>query len=185
MHAKFYLSTALSVGLVLAVSLVVLQRVKIHSLQRNLEEMRAKGNLQEGALAPPIKAMAFNGRAETIRFGTDSRPTLLYVFSPDCPWCASNTSAIDQLASKVRGRYDVIGISLKDEGLGPFLANHPLTFPVYKGISEETRNVYRLATTPETIVVSPEARVTANWNGAYLGATERLVEDYFSVQLHF
>ncbi len=181
----FYLTIVFSVGLAISVCVVVLQRAKIQTLQNALEEMRVRGDLREGTQVPPIKAQTLGGITETLRFGSGAKPTLLYVFSPDCGWCAINTSAVDELAAKLSARYSVIGVSIEDEGLGPFLAAHPLSFPVYKGISKDTRNLYRLATTPETIVVTPDARVAASWNGAYTGATERLVENYFGVRLHF
>jgi hypothetical protein len=60
---------------------------------------------------------------------------------------------------------------------------HGITVPVYRDPSDRTREAYRLGATPGMIVVSEEGKVVKHWRGAWLGATQREVEEYFGVKL--
>jgi hypothetical protein len=56
-----------------------------------------------------------------------------------------------------------------------------MSFPVYSGLSHSTIETYHLATTPETIVISPTGEVLGDWQGAYTGATKTAVERFFNI----
>jgi hypothetical protein len=47
----------------------------------------------------------------------------------------------------------------------------------------ETLKAYKLRSTPQTIVVSPEGKVLQNWVGAYVGGQKSQVEAFFHVSL--
>jgi hypothetical protein len=42
---------------------------------------------------------------------------------------------------------------------------------------------YKLGSTPQTIVISPEAKVLQDWIGAYVGDQKSQVEAFFHVSL--
>src|SRR5712692_7588251 len=81
------------------------------------------------------------------------------------------------------GRYRFIGVSLSQETLAEYVAKNDLKLPVYSGLSPETLKTYKLGSTPQTIVISPEGRVLQNWAGAYVGEQKAQVEAFFHVSL--
>jgi hypothetical protein len=63
------------------------------------------------------------------------------------------------------------------------VAAHGIQFPVYGGLSEQTRADYLLGRTPQTIVISADGHVQKNWAGAYGADIARQVEEYFHITL--
>ena len=51
------------------------------------------------------------------------------------------------------------------------------------GLSPETLKTYKLGSTPQTIVISPEGKVLQDWVGAYVGDQKSQVEAFFQVTL--
>src|SRR5262245_43595713 len=49
----------------------------------------ARKQLTVGAIAPTVHGRDLGGQPVAIRF--TQKPTVLYVLSPDCGWCARNT----------------------------------------------------------------------------------------------
>jgi peroxiredoxin len=170
----------LSVVVLLACLLVIyVQRQNI----LNLEEMNVRGDLQEGATLPPLSGMNVAGAEQTIRYDVDARPTILYVFSPTCAWCARNADAINSLFRQLSRRYRFVGVSLDKNGLSEFLAAHHHDFSTVCEVPDMLRDAYRLGVTPETIVISSRGKVETSWKGAYTGTTKRLIQNYFSLEL--
>ena len=87
------------------------------------------------------------------------------------------------LVDNASGQYRFIGLSLSKEGLAAYIEKNELKLPVYSGLSAETLKAYRLGSTPQTIVVSPEGRVLQDWVGAYVGEQKSQVEAFFHVRL--
>lgn len=178
-----------TLGLVLCVLLlasVVLNLMlarKVKSLNETIALVKSEQLLQEGALVPPIIANDVDGSAVVVRFDSVSVPTVLYVFTPPCGWCTRNLGPIKALEDKLKGRYRVLGLSLSSDGLPKYISETGLSFPVYADMPIETRSIYRLGGTPDTIVVSNDGKVIKHWQGAYVGPTKHEVESYFSVTL--
>ena len=139
--------------------------------------------LNAGATVPPIAANRLGGQQETVSYQSVDRPTVLYVFTPTCTWCARNMENLKTLVNKESGRYRFVGLSLSAEGLAEYTAKNELKFPIYSGLSTETKQAYKLTGTPQTIVVSPEGKVLQNWMGVYVGDQKTQVEAYFHVSL--
>src|SRR6266404_3092821 len=139
--------------------------------------------LRSGAVVPPLEAVDLNGKARTIAYDQVSQPTVLYIFTPPCSWCTRNMNNLKTLLDKDSGQYRFIGLSLSDAGLMDYVTRNELKLPVYSGLSTETLKSYKLMSTPQTIVVSPEGRVLQNWVGAYVGEQKSQVEAFFHVAL--
>lgn len=142
--------------------------------------------LKLGTTVPPISAKRVDhadAAIETIDYNSTGRPTVLYVLSPTCGWCAKNESSIKQLIAEKGGEYRFIGISLNEEGAAEYDSAHGLGVPLYTGLSEDMKKAYKMGGTPQTIVVSPQGVVVANWNGAYLGKQKEAIEDFFKLDL--
>jgi hypothetical protein len=87
------------------------------------------------------------------------------------------------LMAKKAGEYRFIGVSLSEQGLAEYVAKNDLKLPIYSGLSPETLKTYKLRSTPQTIVISPEGKVLQDWAGAYVGEQKSQVEGAFHVSL--
>src|SRR5260370_2788339 len=159
-------------GLLLLSSSVALNVVlarKVRSFQQFQSSKAADRLLKVGTIVPPIAGRLLNGQQQVISYVGTNQPTVLYVFTPPCSWCAKNVDNFKTLVEKGRGQYRVIGLSLSQESLTDYVEKRGLDIPVYSGLSAETLKTYKLGSTPQTIVISPEGKVLKNWMGAYVG----------------
>lgn len=143
----------------------------------------ASAKLKTGTVVQPLKATDLRGKEEVLAFSVVPLPTVLYVFSPSCMWCERNNENINALASQRKDSFRFIGLSLTDEGLASYVESHHLSFPVYRRIAEDSRQILGLGTTPETIVVAPDGKIIKNWIGAFSGGVQPDVEEFFKIKL--
>jgi peroxiredoxin len=174
---------ALTVMLAASVALNVMPALKIRDLTGMQNALRAEHELEVGAVVPSITAKRLDGKSETITYADSTRPTVLYVFTPQCVWCARNLDNLKTLVDRKGRDYRFIGISLSKEGLEKYVANHQLTFPIYTEISKEAGEAYEMGGTPQTVVISPQGKVLQSWPGAYAGDQKSQVEKYFDITL--
>lgn len=170
---------------VLAVTIIGFQGRRIMALEAALDKTSSKSDgLAPGTVLPSFEALDLSGTRAAIAYTqADQRPTVLYIFSPSCIWCARNSAAIDELNTKLSDRYRIIGLSLDSENLAQYVADHHVRFPVYTKLPESVVVSYRLGPTPATIVVAPDGSVVTTWTGAYSGPTKLSVESFFSITL--
>ena len=159
-----------------------------HKLSKlnHLMDARSDRLLQSGSTVPPFRALDLKGQPETIiynKYDNESKPTVLYVFTPSCSWCARNMDNLKTLIDKESGRYRFIALSLTDQGLAQYVSKNSLRLPVYSGLSPDTLKAYKLGSTPQTIVISREGKVLQDWAGAYVGDQKAQVEAFFHVSL--
>jgi peroxiredoxin len=140
-------------------------------------------SLQTGITVPAFEAIDLEGRTQMITYNRVSKPTVLYVFTPSCSWCARNMDNFKTLIDKESSEYRFIGISLADQGLADYVRKNELNLPIYSGLSAETLKAYRLGSTPQTIVISPEGKVLQDWAGAYVGDQRTQIEAFFRAKL--
>jgi hypothetical protein len=169
--------------LVISVALNVMLAVKIRRLIAVQNAARTQHELEIGVTVPPISAKWFGGTRETITYADSDRPTVLYIFTPQCKWCSRNLDSLKTLMDQRGKDYRFIGISLSQEGLEQYLSVQKLPCPVYIDIPKETGDAYKMGGTPQTIVVSAQGQVMQNWVGAYIGDQKSQVEAYFKVTL--
>lgn len=135
--------------------------------QRNEAARPGFSLLKDGDIVAPLEGHDDNGRPVRVNYTDSEMPTVLYVLSPGCQWCAINAENIKAIAGQTGNRYRIIGVSLSDEGLADHLASVKYPFPVLGGISPETKKAYALGPTPQTIVVDRGGRVLRTWLGAF------------------
>jgi peroxiredoxin len=182
-HASPRAVTAITTVLVVSVAVNVLLAAKVRSLTHTQTARLAERLLNIGATVPPITARRLDGQQETISYRDNAQSTVLYVFTPPCAWCARNMDNLKTLLDKERGHYRFIGLSLSEQTLPEYIAKNDLTLPVYSGLSPDTLKTYKLGSTPQTIVISPEGKVVQDWSGAYVGDQKSQVEAFFHVSL--
>ncbi len=174
---------AVTVALTTSVMLNVLLAHRVRSLTHAQSARIGEYQLKAGVIVPPISAKRVDGQEEVISYEGMDRPTVLYVFTPPCSWCARNMDSFKTLLDKEGGHYRFIGLSLSEETLTQYIAKNGLKLPVYSSLSPETLKTYKLGSTPQTIVISPEGEVLQDWLGAYIGDQKSQVEAFFHVSL--
>ena len=123
-----------------------------------------------------------DGRQTQLNF-SNHKATVVYVFSPLCPWCKRNEANIKSLVAKDGNAYRFVGLSTLSTNLKQYVAAGDAPFPVYLIQSPAQLRKLGLVGTPETLVVSSSGKVEKVWQGAYLGANKTGVERYFGVKL--
>ena len=179
-------SAILTVLLILSVGLNVLLSQKVRELTEVSRLLRLKLDapvLRPGAKAPEFSAHEMDGHKRVLNYAEAEVPTVLYVFTPDCHWCARNLENIRSVVEGVGDRFRFFGVSLTDKDLSTYLTKNKLPFPVYQTPPEEVRIAYGFYSTPSTIVVSPSGSVLQYWKGAYSEDVATEVEGYFQVKL--
>jgi peroxiredoxin len=171
----------LTVALLLSVGLNVLLARKVRLLAAKEAGQVSDHLLGVGMVVQPITTKRPGGEREVIAY-QGQRPTVLYVFSPQCEWCARNIDNFRTIVGKANQEYRVIGLSLSEEGLEDYVASNHLDIPVYVA-SKDVQKQYRLGVTPQTLVISPEGRVLKDWAGAYAGQQKSQIEHFFHLKL--
>lgn len=132
-------------------------------------------------LPSALPLLDVNGKTTQLIFD-DSRPTVLYVFSPTCGWCKRNEANIKTLVN-ADSHFRFIGLSITPTGLKDYIAQRHAPFPVYAVQSKEQSAKLGLSVTPETIVVGPGAVIEEAWKGAYTGDNQKQIEQFFNAKL--
>jgi peroxiredoxin len=140
-------------------------------------------SLPIGASLQPLKVKNLEGQDQVISFADSKVPVVLYVFTPECGWCARNLENLRTLLTQKQGSYRFVGLSISRNDVKDYVAETKLDLPIFLGLSEEVMKEYKLGGTPQTIVVSPEGKVMQNWVGAYVGSNQTEVEKFFAIQL--
>jgi peroxiredoxin len=166
-----------------SVALNVVLASKVRSFRQFRLAKASEQLLKAGTIVPPIAATRPDGKQQMISYQDSNQPTVLYIFTPPCSWCARNMNSFKTLADNKNAQYRFIGISLSEQGLADYVAKNDLKLPVYSGLSPETLNTYKLGGTPQTIVISPEGKVLKDWAGAYFGDQKSQIEAFFHVSL--
>jgi peroxiredoxin len=175
---------ALTIMLGVSLATNLLLAYKIKRLNDSLAALAAPPpSLEVGATVAPIKAYSLGGQAAIISYEGGEQPTVLYVFTPQCSWCARNLANLKTLLAQKQNAYRFVGLSLTDKDLTEYVAKNQLGCPVYFNPAEETVREYKLGSTPQTIVISPDGKVLRNWVGAYTGTQQAEVEQFFGIRL--
>lgn len=139
--------------------------------------------LKPGTIVAAFEGVDLKGQTQTVVYENVSKPTVLYIFTPSCSWCARNMDNFNELVARKGAEYRFIGLSLTKERLSEYVATEGLAIPVYAGLSSQTKKAFELGGTPQTIVVSRDGRILQNWTGAYVGGKKSQVEAFFHVTL--
>jgi hypothetical protein len=131
-----------------------------------------------GVGAPAVKGQTLDGRAVSLMPPAGGSLTL-YVYSPDCVWCARNEPNISALASGRRSGTRLVGVCLGTAATcqAPAAGFDDTIIP-----DAQTRAGYKLGNTPQTIVVVND-RVDRVWTGAYSPRISGEIESYFGAKL--
>jgi peroxiredoxin len=167
-----------------SIAIIVIQGRRIFALEVALAGSQLRSDM-DGAVVPTalhVKDLGGSDHVLDVAAG-HRKPTMLYVFRPSCPVCWRNGESVNSLAAQLGEKYEVVGLSLDREGLESFLQREGPKFPIYTDVSQDIVKAYRLGSTPQTILVSPDGRIIHSWIGGYAGPVQLLIERFFSVNL--
>jgi hypothetical protein len=119
-----------------------------------------------------------SGHRESLDLSLSPLPTVLFVYSDSCRWCKRTWPEFAWLARNRAGKYRFLALCVGRGSLG----TDPAVFG-YTAPSAESVEVLSATTVPQTLLVGRDGRVEQVWIGAYTGATRRVVEAYFGLQL--
>ena len=122
-----------------------------------------------------------HGTRKTLKFAGD-RTTVLYVFSPECRYCAQNEPAIQALSHRLTGNVNVVLASLTDVGLDDYLNRHHITQSAVVVDSSDAR-LHSLIGTPQTIVVGQNGIAQRVWAGAFTSPIRDEIQSFFGVSI--
>jgi hypothetical protein len=170
----------LGVLLALSISLNVRQGLRLVDLRDQVEQSGSSNQiLRVGEKVGDIHASLPSGARTVIPVAAGKTPSVIYFFSPTCVWCKRNAEALNRLAERVRGKYQILGLALSDSGVEDFAKATQMTIPRYVDPDTKTLNDYKFGPTPETIVVAPGGKVLAVWSGAFSAVTMAKINGFF------
>jgi hypothetical protein len=116
---------------------------------------------QNGTAVPPLAGLDWTGTRQTVAYGQDQRPTLVYAFSKECGYCKENWHALRSLQMlalrRVRFVYiDVIGDTFTQQYLA---ANGIGQSVLLVQLSPEVRYAYEARLMPQVLLVDHSGRV--------------------------
>jgi peroxiredoxin len=135
-----------------------------------------------GEQLPPLSVFDNDGKPAEITY-TSQQPTILYVFTSDCPWCERNVDAVKALRKSTEGKYRFVGISLKKDGLSEYMEKKKFDFEIYNSPTRSKYVAYKMAGTPQTFVISPDGHLIKMWSGAFGNKTKDEMEAFFDIKL--
>jgi Thioredoxin-like len=156
---------------------------KVSTLRAENSSLEEGKSLGVGAVVDQIQVSDFNNTAINITFSNQSLPTVLYLFSPQCIWCARNLNNIKALEVDLRNKYRFVGVSLSNKGVEEYVQKNDITFPVYRGIDPHARTLLGLGGTPQTVVISTNGRIISNIRGAYSKTRKVEIEKALQVSI--
>lgn len=178
-----YIAAASGLLLICSVALNVLLSQKLREINHTINAIKDEGRLKVGSDAEPIEAKTLAGTHASIIHTGINQPTILYVFSPQCGWCARNMQNFKRVTAETKDKYKVIGLSLSEDGLRDYIDKYKLDFPILTNPSVQTVTAYKLGGTPQTVVISAEGKVLKNWSGVFDGNNASEIEEFFNIKL--
>ncbi len=151
-------------------SMVTYQAVQLHNRPTGI--VRPEPQWKPGFVVGELSGERLEGPKETFNLAGE---TLLYVMSPKCIWCTRNLENVQTLA-QARGS-NFIAISNTSEGLGQYIKDHRINYPVYHKM-----NKIGVSSTPSMVLVR-DGVIKDAWYGAWKDANKAGIEKYFGLVL--
>jgi hypothetical protein len=162
--------------LVISATINVALARKVQSANAKLEKITQPKALS-GVRLDRLQVSTQRGEPSYVDFTKDAIPTLLYVFRPSCGWCNKNLDNVHELAraSAANRNFQIVGISLDEEGLQDYVKTADLNFPIYTNIRKDDIQRLGLGATPQTLLISG-GTIKQDWSGAYSGELLKQVD---------
>jgi hypothetical protein len=137
--------------------------------------LKQQFDLHPGDEVPPLTGLDELGRAIEVRYETSKVPTVLYVITPFGCWVERNDRNFATLVTSKQTSFRFVLLAPNRSAnarLGEYLAKErpkwgSTKVAVVKDVPDQVKRDYFLGAYPSTLVVSPNARVVRNFQGAY------------------
>jgi hypothetical protein len=141
--------------------------------------------VKPGTALPPLEGFDNNGAKHIFNYGQDSRKTVLFILSPLCQSCEENMPNWEAITKGLdRRSFRLAGVSLQSKGFKEYASRHGINqVPILTKIDPKYRVAYKLALTPQTILIDADGKVEKVWTGLLRGEDKRNVELALNVRL--
>jgi hypothetical protein len=122
-----------------------------------------------GAAVPPLEGLDLAGSPVHLDYATETRPTVLLVFSTECTLCDANWTYWQATTSRIDPKKFRLAY-VNTSGVVPstYPLNHPFAdgAPVIAGLDPATASAYNTRVSPLVILVSPDGVIRKVWPGS-------------------
>ena len=166
----------------LATVQIVFLTVQNRKLKNSIALSTASVNKVDG-LKPGDMLTGFNTIDDVAKNDTrisyDVSPSLVFITSTRCQWCAKTVPIWKELADAARLRsIQIIGISTDGKGeLGSYMKDNALNFVVVSFPDRKIQAAYKAFSTPQTLLVAQGGRVEKVWLGMPSETTKKEILD--------
>ena len=124
--------------------------------------------------APALRVTAFDGATVTID-GFRGRVAVVNFFESWCPICMAEQPDLSQVAREFAGRAGFVGVSYHDTVAAgrAYQRRYAIAYPLANDASGRTWARWRVPYQPVTVLVDPQGRVAARYDGGATAGTLR------------
>lgn len=120
---------------------------------------------QPGAIAPPLIGVNRGGGGQWLGYGADSRPTVIFTFEKNCPYCSSYWATVRELQRLAPHLLRLVYVDTHDDLTAKYLATNGVrNAPVLTKLAPEAALAYRALLLPQIELLDSEGRV--QWSHA-------------------
>lgn len=177
--------------IVLGLAFITADAVLIIAIKNNLkqrtslEEQQLTSKVKPGTHLPPFSGQDIYGNRVNLQYGDGGRKTILFVFSPRCPFCTENMPTWKGITGGVDEKsFRTVGVTTLVKGTQEYVAEHGLSrMPILAIPDKEIEDAYHFTRTPQTILINSEGTVERVWLGLIKKEQFQEVEQALDVKL--
>lgn len=154
------LAILVSVNLLLVVASLFALRQNVR-LRNELAYDDALLTPANGSVVPPLAGQDLTGAPQTIAYGQDPRPTLIYTFSQRCGYCSENWRAMRSFQAFAPHRLRIVYVDVQGDLFTPeYLAVHGMEQSLLLSrLSPSIAYVYNARAVPQALLVDHHGHV--------------------------
>ena len=130
------------VWLSMALVASIAANVYLFRIAQQRGEGETRGNrytLREGDRVPPVEGNSREGGSVRVEYGTDARPTVLYVVTATCAWCSRNAENFASIVRQKQQSHRFVVVALHREKLDQLASTMPEGVDFLAEVSEQTK----------------------------------------------
>ena len=155
-------------------------------LQTRMDRQSAEQRPRAGMTVPELRGLDLDGKSFSIGYHQDSRKTLLFVFSTDCPMCTKNWAQWQRLRKSVDDqKYRIVYANVSSAIDREYVAKYQLTGATLLAHVDPAVSLnYMMGLVPSLYLVNPDARVEKVWFGMLEDSEREDIERALTTNLH-
>lgn len=159
-----WFTVALVLGCTVLAVLVILLSKQNRELKARISELStgAAQTLEPGEPLGSLVLVDETGQARALEFGDAGEPTLLLVFSTQCPACEQTFPVWERFLEAGAPGVHVLGVSVDPRSELPAT---PLPFPIYGVDRDASASMEKMPFIPATVLVGADGTVAWAWFG--------------------